>query len=299
MKQILFIIILFAASSFSVEEELHWDVYVSGYTTSPEGYYYRMAMDFTPNYQCHLSKIKLYPSTPPTSPLGNSTWAYIYNDNAGLPGTIIGQKFYNTIIAGWNTLDIADQHIIINQNEKFYVAFLFGATPEIINCCGYDSNQPIHGWFYSTDNGNTWQFWTNQDRLIRAIIDSDMNPPYVNGQVPVPQSNVNPPLNSLVFHCRDADKGVDPDTIVFTCTGNGNPIPGTLDKDTSDLHDVICTFTPTNPIGAGVCVLCNVHSGLADGLGNATTSDITWWFTVGGNKVRTNSLGELKAIFHQ
>jgi len=135
--------------------------------------------------------------------------------------------------------------------------------------------------------------------MIRAIIDSDMTPPYVNGQVPAPQSNVNPPLSSLVFHCRDDDKGVDPATIVFTCTGNGNPIPGTLNKNTTDLHDVICTFTPNTPIPGGVCVLCNVHSGLADGLGNATTSDITWWFTVGSNKVHTNSLGELKALFAQ
>ena len=297
MKNVI-LFLLFISLAFCTEQELIWDHNLNNtgwtYQDGTDG---RIANDFTPTYQCHVSKVRIFPTSPP---IGSATYVYVWNDNSGYPGTILGSKYFSNIIGGsWITLDISNLNLVINSGQKFYTGIMIGGDSTIINKIQGDSSAPIHPRYSSDNGGVTWNNISDATVLIRCIIDSDMTPPYVNGQVPAPQGNVNPPLNSIAFHCRDDDKGVDPDTIVFTCTGNGNPIPGTLAMDDSDIHDVICTFTPNTPIPGGVCVLSSVHSGLADGLGNATTSDITWWFTVGSNKVRSNSLGELKVLFAQ
>jgi len=297
MKAIILLVLLIWVCSISTEQELKYDF---GSTPPPHWVTFSSSMDgrtcndFVAPYNCHISKIKLVCSG------GNMTYAYVWDNNSGYPGSIIGQTNLLFVAENqWVTIDIAYLNLTRNSGQTFYCGFKLGQGTGIIHSIGYETvTMPLHYYFTSTNGGSTWTYQANSNLYIRCIIDSDMTPPYVNGQVPAPQSNVNPPLNSLIFHCRDDDKGVDPDTIIFTCTGNGNPIPGNLTMDDSDLHDVICTFTPNTPIPGGICVLCNVHSGLADGLGNSTTSDITWWFTVGSTKVRTDSLGSLKALFH-
>jgi hypothetical protein len=296
MKLNIIVVLIVSITAFSVEQELKYDYgntpppYWVSFSSSMNG---RICNDFIAPYICHIAKIKLVQQG------GTQSTAFVWDDNLNFPGNILGQKFFSYIYQGsWETLDISELHITRNAGQKFYCGFQTGQGASIIDAIGYETNTlPLHYYFTSVNGGVSWTYQPNRNLYIRCVIDNDMTPPYVNGQVPAPESNVNPPLNAFVFHCRDDDKGVDPDTILFTCTGNGNPIPGTLSWDDSDIHNIICTFTPDTPIPGGICVLCHVHSGLADGLGNTTTSDIAWWFTVGATKVRTDSLGSLKALF--
>jgi hypothetical protein len=294
-----FFVLLILSVGFATEQTLQWDNYPNPQgQAGADNYTDRVVVDYTAPYQCHISKLQVRAYYPQSVNPGNTT-AYVYNDSSGYPGTLLGQLDFTNIYTNiWQILDIGTLGIVLNNGQKFYVGVKYAPDPWIM-LWGWENTIPNHLYYAKLDSATNWTIIYNRDLLCRAIIDNDMDPPYVNGQVPAPQSNVNPPLNSIVFHCRDDDKGVNRSTIVFSCTGNGNPIPGTLGMDYSDIHNIICTFTPNTPIPGGICVLCKVHSGLADGLGNATTSDITWWFTVGANKVRTNSLGELKAIFHE
>jgi len=293
-----FILIALSLLSYAVEHELFWDDdYPDGFWTVAEGIDNRQAVDFTPGYQCHLAKVKI---KVPSIPQGTSTWVTIYADNSGWPGAILGSIYCTGILPNsWNIFDVTSLGIIINAGQKFYPSVSLGDGAEVINRIFYEMSLPIHGRYYSINGGLTWLHSIDDDIFLRAIVDDDMTPPYVNDQVPSPGSTVPPPLATIVFHCRDADKGVNPDTISFTCKVNGSAISGTLNKNSSDLHNVICTFTPTNPIGGASNVECTVPAGLADGLGNATTANIVWTFTVTAAHVQQASLGSLRVGYRK
>lgn len=180
----------------------------------------------------------------------------------------------------------------------------------------------IGNWFWSIEveesqGGNTrladsvWGFEVLGDP-------ADTDAPTVGSQSPAPGSSDVPGGTNVVFHCYDAT-AVDSSTIAFTLAGDdggggggggvqpvsrdnnlsaaprsAGEISGTLNVNDSNPQDVVCTFTPDADLPTGDYT-CTVAAGLADTLGNATTSPVTWTFSTAGSEVVETSWGALKA----
>lgn len=161
-----------------------------------------------------------------------------------------------------------------------------------------------------------WYNYPNEGALMwRAVVNDDVDPPYVDQQNP-PDGGQGEPDTVIEFHVKDDDIGVDISTIAFSAEDEsksmaGNKlasafvvktskgiVPGSLDIDDTDPNDVICTFTPDSDLPIGDNIFCVVDSGLADLLTNATVDDITWSFEViPYNTIEKTSLGNIKTMF--
>jgi hypothetical protein len=144
----------------------------------------------------------------------------------------------------------------------------------------------------------------------------DIEPPFVNGMDPDDGEVDIPPDSTIVFHCVDLLSSIDLDTIDFTArdtslsddramrTGasistafdSTRSIAGDLDVDDTDKKDVICTFTPSDPLREGDTITNTVAAGLADVKGNEMAEDFVWTFDVEG-AVTTTTWGNIKAEF--
>jgi len=126
----------------------------------------------------------------------------------------------------------------------------------------------------------------------------DTDPPYVEDLDPE-TGEVDVPVDTdIVFHCKDDISGVDTDTIDFTAEDPSLGVPpavstgasarvviipageiaGDLDVDDSDPMDVVCTFTPDDPLPYSESITCTVDADLADTIGNDMGDDFIWAF---------------------
>ena len=142
----------------------------------------------------------------------------------------------------------------------------------------------------------------------------DETPPGGDGFDPQDGEEGVPADSNVVFHLCDEQAGIDVDTIHFSIEdtsrvpgtggnfiGVGGPSParhvaGDLEIDSDDIHDVVCTFIPDDPLLPDV-ITCTVDGSLADMLGNPVGEDIVWSFSVEGSTVQGTTWGAIKAEF--
>jgi len=164
--------------------------------------------------------------------------------------------------------------------------------------------------------------WTLMGNTIHLMMYDHQpgDPPYVYGMDPDDGDTGVPVDTDIVFHCADDLSPVDTDTIDFTVEdqslglGGGalgpdsalavgwdnrrpaGEISGTLDIDTTDPKDVICTFTPDSDLPVDL-IRCTVAAGLADDKGWETTDNVIWQFSTGNYAVVSTTWGAVKAEF--
>jgi len=144
----------------------------------------------------------------------------------------------------------------------------------------------------------------------------DDDPPEVTDLNPEDGETDVPPDSIITFHLTDGYAGVDVYTIEFSIRdefyrpSSSNikgalsqsgysplgEIEGDLEVDSTDLFDVVCTFTPYQDLPPSI-ITCTVGGSLADRDGNALGEDYVWTFTVHGAAVDEKSWGEIKAEF--
>ena len=149
----------------------------------------------------------------------------------------------------------------------------------------------------------------------------DATAPTVGGLDPADGAEDVDPDSNIIFHIYDPGIGVDTSSIDFTVTdsslgslsvgnlalstGSGalstgyapaGDISGDLDINDDDIHDVVCTFDPDDPLPPD-SIICTVAAGLADDLGNETDDDIVWTFDIIGEGVDDTTWGQIKAEF--
>ncbi len=144
----------------------------------------------------------------------------------------------------------------------------------------------------------------------------DEDPPEVTDLDPEDGEDDVPPDSAITFHLTDDYAGVDISTIEFSIrdefyrpsssgikgalsqSGHSplGEIEGDLEVDSTDLHDVVCTFTPDEKLPVSL-ITCTVAGSLADRDGNALGDDFVWMFTVDGAAVDEKSWGEIKGEF--
>jgi hypothetical protein len=169
---------------------------------------------------------------------------------------------------------------------------------------GTGCNNP---YVYSSDYSNT----TYRPKLsVDYCIDEDA--PSGEGFDPEDGEEGVPPDSNIVFHLCDELAGIDVDTIDFAARdtslggdaafiGVGDPSPartiaGDLEIDDDDIHDVVCTFVPDDPLWPDE-IICTLDGTLADMLGNEVGEDIVWSFIVDGYAVTDTTWGAIKAQF--
>jgi hypothetical protein len=140
-----------------------------------------------------------------------------------------------------------------------------------------------------TDNPPLLEVWLESD---------DTEPPACSESYPTDGEDGVPPDSQIEFTLTDDLAGVDTDTIGFTLeagedppSGNrafvsvgsrsNTPIEGTLDIDDEDPLEVLCTFTPDEPL-PWAAYTCTVDGSLADLLGNQMGEDYVWTFSTYG-----------------
>ena len=144
----------------------------------------------------------------------------------------------------------------------------------------------------------------------------EANPPYVDGLDP-DDGDVQVPLDStIVFHCVDLLSSIDLDTIDFTAQDTSlsdgravsagaalsvahdstRSIAGEMDLDDADPLDVVCTFTPYDPLYGDNTIICTVDGCLADIYGNEMGDDFVWSFDT-EVAVKETTWGAIKAAF--
>jgi len=165
-------------------------------------------------------------------------------------------------------------------------------------------------------NGQEQQLWENVLNFMWGS-DPDIEPPYVDGMDPDDGEIDIPPDSTIVFHCVDLLSSIDLDTIDFTARDttlsdgramsvssgaalsvnfdSTRSIAGDLDVDDTEPKDVVCTFTPADPLSQGEVITCTVAAGLADRKGNEMADDFVWTFDVEG-AVTTTTWGAIKAV---
>jgi hypothetical protein len=150
---------------------------------------------------------------------------------------------------------------------------------------------------YLTYWHHVWEYIQYYEVQFYYELTPDTDPPYVEDLDPDDGDTDVPPDVDIVFHCKDDDTGIDTDTIDFTAedttlggaltVGTGvigvsirpsGVIAGDLDIDDSDINDVVCTFTPDDPLPLGDTITCTVDGGLSDNAGNDLGDDFIWTF---------------------
>ncbi|HUT99447.1 MAG TPA: hypothetical protein VM054_10280 [bacterium] len=208
-----------------------------------------------------------------------------------------------TEIEYWEYLDVRPSVTWLADLTNFYALAGINADQNVVGINLYPGD-------YRYWEGDGWILFNN---AIRYLMDTDTAPPYVDdiypgdGECEIPEE--------VVFHCKDEQSCVDSTTISFTlqdetlgrgcAIGTGaavgapvSPaalIPGDLDIDDTDPKDVVCTWTPDEPLGCDRWYTATVDGSLADVLGNEMGEDFVWEF--GGFDVEETSWGVLKTAF--
>ncbi|MCX7022369.1 MAG: Ig-like domain-containing protein [bacterium] len=73
-------------------------------------------------------------------------------------------------------------------------------------------------------------------------------------------------------------------------------IDGDLVLDETNPSDIVCTFTPSDPLNDGDTISCTVAAGLADSRGNPMVDDFVWTFSTQGTSVTETTWGAIKAV---
>ncbi len=197
---------------------------------------------------------------------------------------------------GWWEFDISDL-----CREWVYGTDNFGVS---VYHPGSGCSQP---YLYSSDYSNA----TYRPKLtVNYCLDEDV--PYGEGYDPEDDEEDVPSDSNIVFHLCDELSGIDVDTIDFVARdasldgdarviGVGDPSParaiaGDLEIDDDDIHDVVCTFIPDDPLWPDE-ITCYVDGSLADLLGNEVGDDIVWSFFVEGYAVTETTWGAIKASY--
>jgi hypothetical protein len=135
--------------------------------------------------------------------------------------------------------------------------------------------------------------------LCAAAVAQDTDPPYVDGLDPGDHDYDIPIYSDIIFHCKDDGVGVDLETIDFRLDdftlGYGPAVSasafervgflptrrvyGELYIDDSDPNDVVCTFTPDDPLDSWRVYKATVYGSLADEVGNEMGEDFVWIFS--------------------
>ncbi|OGD74458.1 MAG: hypothetical protein A2Y64_01705 [Candidatus Coatesbacteria bacterium RBG_13_66_14] len=197
----------------------------------------------------------------------------------------------------------------------------------------FDISELCREWVYGTDNYGVSIYYQGSGCSFPYVYSSDYSgtsyrpkltvdycfdeeTPYGDGFDPQDGETDVPSDSNVVFHLCDELAGIDVDTIHFSIedtsrapgaggnfVGVGDPMParhiaGDLEIDDDDIHDVVCTFDPDDPLDADV-ITCTVDGSLADMLGNPVGDDIVWSFSVEGieTAVQDTTWGVIKAGF--
>jgi hypothetical protein len=195
----------------------------------------------------------------------------------------------------------------------------------------FDISELCRDWIYGADNFGVSVYYQGTGCSFPYVYSSDYSgasyrpkltvdycfdeeAPFGDGFDPQDGDEGVPPDSNIVFHLCDELAGIDVDTIDFSIEdtvpspgtdgnfiGTGGPSParhvaGDLEIDSDDIHDVVCTFIPDDPLLSGV-ITCTVDGNLADMLGNPVGDDIVWSFSVSGAAVLDTTWGAIKAGF--
>ncbi|MCX7022424.1 MAG: Ig-like domain-containing protein [bacterium] len=166
---------------------------------------------------------------------------------------------------------------------------------------------------------HVWEYVQYYEVNFYYELNPDSDPPYVADMEPTDGESYVPIDSDIVFHCVDDASNIDLDTIDFTAHdttlsdgravsadasigvvfGSTVTIDGDLDVDDTDPMDVICTFTPDDPLPYGDTITCTVAAGLADVIGNVMVDDFVWTFNTEDSPglVYQSTWGAIKAEF--
>ncbi len=166
--------------------------------------------------------------------------------------------------------------------------------------------------------GQEQALWENVLNFIWGG-EPDIEPPWVEGMDP-DDGEIDVPVDTtIVFHCVDLLSSVELDTIDFsardTSLSDGRAvsasatlsvahdstrsIAGELDIDDTDPKNVVCTFTPYDPLYEDDTITCTVAGGpdgLADSRGNYMEEDWVWIFDT-EVAVEDTTWGQIKAEY--
>jgi hypothetical protein len=246
----------------------------------------------------------------------------------GLGGRIMTDDVYCPMCLVWrgggaNGLDLGDydpDHPIMDGVESItgiefweYLDVYPAATwlasladgPDLAGINAYENVVGIN--LYPGD-GRLWQGdgWILINNAIRYVMNPDTAPPYVDGIYPEDGDWEVP--DYVRFHCIDEQSAVNTGTISFKleddtpghgCSvgaGTAGVIPGDLGIDECDPRDVVCTWTPREPLYDFYYYTATVDGSLADELGNEMGEDFVWQFGWTG-VVKESSWGAVKAAF--
>jgi len=256
-----------------------------------------------------------------------------WGGSTGLGGRIMTDDEYCPMALVWrgggaNGVGLGDYdpgHPILDGVESItgiefweYLGVYPGATwlaslDNFYDLAGINADENVVGLNLYPGDGRLWQGdgWILINNAVRYMMDTDTAPPYVDDIYPTDGAGVIP--DEVVFHCKDAQSSVDTDTISFTLdydtlrrgcsvgatalvtpTSPAGVVPGDLDIDDTDPRDVVCTWTPDEPLDYEYYT-ARVDGSLADVLGNEMGEDFVWVF--GEESVKEQSWGAVKAAF--
>jgi len=259
---------------------------------------------------------------------------FCWNSSIGLSGRIMTDDDYCPMCLIWrgggaNAAGMGDydaDHPIMDGVESitgiefweylgvYPIATWLASLDSFYDLAGINAAQNVVGINMYPGDDHFWQGdgWILFNNAIRYLMDTDTAPPYVDdiypgdGEYEIPEE--------VVFHCKDEQSAVDSTTISFTLENDtlsrgcavetgaavSSPaaptalIPGDLDIDDTDPRDVVCIWTPDEPLGWR-WFTATVDGSLADVLGNEMGEDFVWEF--GASDVEETSWGEVKAGF--
>lgn len=285
------------------EIELYWD---DGSTTySYDVYYPPYATTFTAPADCHLVSYRLYWYN------GNNinVDALLFEDDGGgEPHTPTGTTLFTvtgnsgSTNLDWFEIDVLDAGAAVSNGEIFHPGISWSQT----GAFGILKDSPVPDSFSFWRTSGGWEDRsTHATLMLRVVVNDDTDGPYADGQDPAPgEYNVEPDTD-IIFHVKDADAGVDIDTInedsiyvdASYPTKQSKQITGTVTiEGTPD--DYTVTFDPDNDFGddAYVDVAISYPEAITDLLGNEMPY-VYWDFVVGDGAIKSSSLGEIKAKF--
>jgi len=289
--------------------------------TIDNGYGYRpsfiLAEDFTLSNPSRIETIEwwgLYYN----APSGGDYMVRIYDDNGGVPGTLLSDLTYNPTLTdtgddAFGSYDIYHHLVTLDPGDYF---FADDATPYWLALQGQGGDSSTYwcvwnsgNMHYTIDDGSNWDSY-GVIGMFQLNGTEDLLAPEVSGQVPADGATGVAVNSDIVFHVTDDCFGVDTSTIAFSVEdsaksngassslssiGHTGAITGTLVVDDTDPNDVICTFTPDSDLPPDT-ITCTVAAGLADEYGRATASDIVWSFDTVGSAVEETTWGQIKAL---
>jgi hypothetical protein len=241
----------------------------------------------------------------------------LHDDDGGLPGTVIWEQLGVTATitdtgddyGGYAiyhievVLDPADYYLLDN-GTTYWLSLHHDSTGAY--WCRWNSGTAAE----SNNNGSTWGS-RSAIYMLRLNGTEDIDAPAVSGQAPADGATGVAVNSVIVFHVTDVLSEVDTSTISFSVEdsaksngvstslsdrGSTGTITGTLVVDDTDPSDVICVFLLDSDLPPDT-ITCTVAAGLADDVGNATTSDIVWSFDTTGAAIEETTWGQIKAEF--